>query len=199
MLQVNQCEGKANTMMPTLAEALTLEEFLDLPETKPASEYIDGQIIQKPMPKGKHSAIQGELVPAINSIVKAQGIARAFPELRCTFGDRSIVPDITVFSWQRIPRDENGEVANVFAVAPDWTIEILSPDQGQTKVTKNILHCLKHSTLMGWLIDPAERTVFVYRAKQETEVFDEPGQVLPMPSLVGGLHLTVQDLFDWLS
>jgi Uma2 family endonuclease len=184
--------------MQILAKALTLKEFLDLPETKPASEYIDGQIIQKPMPKGKHSAIQGEFVPAINNVVKAQRIARAFPELRCTFGDRSIVPDITVFNWQRIPRDENGEIANVFAIAPDWTIEILSPDQSQTKVTKNILHCLKHGTLMGWLIDPDEKTVFVYRAKQETEVFDERDQILPIPSLVGELYLTVQDIFDWL-
>jgi Uma2 family endonuclease len=198
MLQVNPCKGKSNTM-PTLTKALTLDEFLNLPETKPAGEYIDGQIIQKPMPKGKHSAIQGEFVPAINNVVKAQCIARAFPELRCTFGDRSIVPDIAVFSWQRIPRDENGEVANVFAIAPDWTIEILSPDQGQTKVTKNILHCLKHGTLMGWLVDPAEKTVFVYRSKQETEVFDEPDQVLPVPSLIGDLHLTVQDVFAWMS
>ncbi len=29
-------------------EILSLEEFLALPETKPASEYIDGQIYQKP-------------------------------------------------------------------------------------------------------------------------------------------------------
>jgi Uma2 family endonuclease len=197
MLQINPCEGKTS-MVSTLIKTLTLEAFLDLPETKPASEYIDGQIIQKPMPKGKHSAIQGEFVSAINNVVKTQCIARAFPELRCTFGDRSIVPDIAVFSWQRIPRDENGEVANVFEITPDWTIEILSPDQGQTKVTKNILHCLKHGTPMGWLIDPAEKTVFVYRSKQETEVFDEPDQVLPVPSLIGELQLTIQDLFAWL-
>ena len=28
----------------------TLEKFLKLPETKPAREYIDGKIYQKPMP-----------------------------------------------------------------------------------------------------------------------------------------------------
>lgn len=28
---------------------LTLEDFLQLSETKPASEYIDGEIIQKPI------------------------------------------------------------------------------------------------------------------------------------------------------
>lgn len=185
-------------MVQIPSKTLTLAEFLKLPETKPASEYIDGQVIQKPMPQGKHSAIQGEFVPAINQVLKPQRIARAFPELRCTFGDRSIVPDIAVFTWNRIPRDQSGEVANTFSVAPDWTIEILSPDQSQTRVTKNILHCLRHGTQVGWLIDPDEQTVFVYRPKQETEVFDGPSEILPVPSFASELHLTIQAVFAWL-
>ncbi|MDZ7957228.1 MAG: Uma2 family endonuclease [Aulosira sp. DedQUE10] len=185
-------------MLQAASKTLTLEEFLQLPETKPASEYIDGQIIPKPMPQGKHSTVQGELVPAINFVVKPKRVARAFPELRCTFGARSTVPDIAVFVWSRIPRDENGEVANTFSLAPDWTIEILSPDQSQTKVIKNILHCLKHGTQMGWLIDPNEQTVFVYRPKQETEVFEEPDALLPTPLFASELQLTVKDLFAWL-
>ncbi len=83
-------------------------------------------------------------------------------------------------------------------MAPDWTIEILSPDQSQTKVTKNILHCLKHGTQIGWLIDPDEQTVFVFRPKQEIEVFDKLDAVLPMPSFASELHLTIKDLFAWL-
>jgi Uma2 family endonuclease len=143
-------------MVQNPPKTLTLAEFLALPETKPASEYSHGQVIQKPMPQGKHSAIQGELVSAITAVVKSKRIARAFPELRCTFGDRSIVPDIAVLTPDRIPRDLNGEIANTFSVAPDWSIEILSPEQSHAKVTKNILHCLKHGTQMGWLIDPSE-------------------------------------------
>lgn len=185
-------------MVRALSKPLTLEEFLQLPETKPANEYIEGQIIQKPMPQGKHSSIQGELVPAINAVIKPQRLGRAFPELRCTFGDRSTVPDISVFTWQRIPRDQNGEVANSFAIAPDWTIEILSPDQSQTRVTKNILHCLKHGTQLGWLIDPDEQTVFVYLPEERIQVFDELENLLPVPSFAAGLELTVGDLFAWL-
>lgn len=185
-------------MVQTPSKAATLEEFLKLPETKPASEYIDGQIIQKPMPQGKHSTIQTELSTAINAVLKPQRIARAFSELRCTFGGRSTVPDVSVFVWDRIPRDDNGEIANVFRVAPDWTIEILSPDQSQTKVTKNILHCLKYETQMGWLIDPEEQTVFVYLPKQQTEVFDELQEQLPVPSFASELRLTIGDLFGWL-
>jgi Uma2 family endonuclease len=115
-------------MVKIPTQSLTLEDFLKLPETEPASEYIDGQIIQKPMPQGEHSVIQTELAPAINLVVKPKHIARAFSELRCTFGGSSIVPDISVFLWGRIPRKENGGIANVFSMAPDWIIEILSPD-----------------------------------------------------------------------
>lgn len=150
------------------------------------------------MPQGKHSAIQGELVSAINGVVKSKRIARAFPQLRSTFGGRSTVPDIAVLVWSRIPSDKNGEVANTFPTAPDWTIEILSPDQSQTKVTTNILHCLRHGTQMGWLIDPDEHTVFVYRPKQEPEVLDEPDEVVSIPSFASELQLIIKDLFAWL-
>ncbi len=94
-------------MIQTSPKTLTLEEFLTLPETEPASEYIDGLITQKPMPQGEHSVIQTELAPAINRVVKPQQIARAFTELRCTFGGHSTVPDIAAFLWHRIPRKES--------------------------------------------------------------------------------------------
>jgi Uma2 family endonuclease len=177
---------------------LTLAEFLQQAETEPASEYIDGQIIRKPMPQGKHSLLQGELVPAANSILKPKRVGRAFPELRCTFGDRSILLDIAVFVWSRIPRDEKREVANTFSIAPDSTIEIPSPDQSLTRVTKNILHCLQHGTEMGWLIDPEEQPVFVYRPRQAIAVFDEPDALLLVPSFASELQLIVKDLFAWL-
>lgn len=185
-------------MVETTLKSLTLERFLQLPETKPASEYIDNQIIQKPRPQGKHSATQCELIIFINAILKAKKVARAFPELRCTFGGRSTVPDVSVFVWNRIPADDNGEIANVFPIAPDWTIEILSPEQSQTKVTKNILHCLNHQTQMGWLIDPDEQCVFVYVSQQQTAVFDEPEMLLPVPSFASELRLSVGELFGWL-
>lgn len=185
-------------MVQTSAKSLTLEAFLALPETKPASEYVDGQIIQKPMPQGKHSVVQGESVNAINAVVKPQKVARAFPELRCTFGGRSTVLDVAVFVWSRIPRDKDGAVANVFRLAPDWTIEILSPDQSQTKVTRNILHCLKHGTQLGWLIDPEERSILAYTSPSQVALFDEPEDILPVPDFAVGLQFTVDTVFGWL-
>jgi Uma2 family endonuclease len=179
-------------------KTVTLEEFLKLPETKPASEYIDGEIIQKTMPQGKHSILQKRLIKKIDQLVEERQIAEAFLELRCVFGGRAIVPDVTVFTWSRIPKDPNGEIANFFALAPDWIIEILSPDQSQTKVTKKILHCLDHGCSLGWLIDPSDRAVIVFSANKQTQIFDEADQVLPVPEWVSELQLTVGELFGWL-
>jgi Uma2 family endonuclease len=185
-------------MMQTVSKKITLSEFLAVPEIKPANELIDGVIYQKPMPQGKHSIIQRELTFTIDRPLRDRKIARAFPELRCTFGDRSTVPDIVVVQWEQIPRNPDGTVANVFAVAPDWTIEILSPEQGQTKVVKNIMHCLKYGTQMGWLIDPEEQTVFIYQPKQEVEIFDKASQRLLMPTFAAELQLSVGEVFNWL-
>lgn len=185
-------------MVQTPIRQLTLEEFMALPDTKPASEYINGEIVQKPMPQGQHSIIQLELGMEINQALRRKGIATAFSELRCTFGGRSIVPDLVVFENARIPCDENGDIENVFSIPPDWTIEILSPEQSTTKVLKNINHCLAHGTQMGWLIDPTDRSVLILGANQTFQIIDEPSTVLPVPAFATSIQLTVEQIFSWI-
>jgi Uma2 family endonuclease len=193
-------------MVQTPVKQITLAEFLDLPETKPASEYIDGQIIQKPMPQGHHSIIQSELATELSLTLRRTGIATTFTELRCTFGDRSIVPDLAVFENARVP-NHAGEIANVFTIlsergfanAPDWTIEILSPGQSANKVLKNINHCLAHGTQMGWLIDPEDRSVIISRIGQNANVIDEPTGILPVPEFARSMQLTIGQMFSWLN
>lgn len=185
-------------MVQTILPTISLEHFLKLSETKPASELIEGQISQKPMPKGKHSALQGDLTSFINVILKSKRIAWAFPELRCSFGDRSIVPDIAVVTWQNIPIDQDGDIENNFFLPPDWTIEILSPDQSATKVMLNILYCLDHGSQMGWLIDPAEQIIIIYQPNQSPVAIASPVQMLLVPDFAKELHLSLGQIFDWL-
>jgi Uma2 family endonuclease len=185
-------------MVQTPTKSLTLAEFLRLPDTKPASEYIDGEVIQKPMPQGEHSTLQGELVTVINGKLKPESVGRAYPELRCTFGGRAIVPDVAVFRTDRIPRKPDGRVENAFNMPPDWTIEILSPEQSQSKVIRNILHCIEHGTEMGWLLDAEEPCIFVYDAKGTVRVFDQVEAIVPVPEFARAVQLTVGEIFGWL-
>lgn len=183
-------------MVQASSQPLTLEEFLTLPETKPASEFINGRIIQKPMPKTRHSRLQGKLTSTINHVVEQQQIAYAFPELRCTFGGRSIVPDIAVLRWNRIKFDDDGEPVDDILIAPDWTIEILSPEQSSNRVTGNILRCLRHGSQLGWLIDPSDRSVLIFLPDRQPELF-QGNELLAVLNDID-LQLTAEQIFNWL-
>ncbi len=174
-------------------ESLTLEEFLRLPETKPASEYLDGEVSQKPMPKARHARLQGKLIDAINRITE---VAYAFPELRCTFSGRSLIPDIAVLCWQTIELDENDEPLDNVFVAPDWTLEILSSDQSSNRVMGNILHCLKHGCQLGWLVDPDDHSIMIFQPQQQPELYWQNDKLVVLKGIE--LDLTAQQVFDWL-
>ena len=176
----------------------SLEEFLQLPETEPASEFIDGQIYQKPMPQGKHSRLQTRFSAAINEVGEPQQLACAFTELRCTFGGRSIVPDISIFEWDRIPLDENAEITNKIVIAPDWVIEMLSPEQSSSRVIDKIVFCLNNGTKLGWFIEPQERLIMVFVPHQLPAV-KEGEDSLPVLNVLTDWRLSVADVFDLLS
>jgi Uma2 family endonuclease len=183
--------------MVAITPPLTLENFLQQPETKPASEFINGKIIQKPMPQGKHSPLQGKLCEKINQVASTAKIAYAFPELRCVFGGNAIVPDVAVFHWSRIPLSATGQIANRFETHPDWSIEILSPEQSQTKVLANLLHCIQDGSELGWLIDPEEESVLILLPEQRIQLLRGDSS---LPILNGvDLSLTVAELFGWLT
>lgn len=183
-------------MTITLLQVKNLSEFLKCPETKPASEYINGEIIQKPMPKGKHSRLELRLCNAINEQAEPDKMAYAFPELRCSFSDRSIVPDIAVFRWSNIPFEEDGEVPNDFLLPPDWIVEILSPEQSANQVMGKILYSLRSGSQLGWLVDPQDRSIVVFEPNKQPEWLTGSDR----PQTLAGLELdlTIEQIFGWL-
>jgi Uma2 family endonuclease len=177
---------------------LTLEAFLEMPETKPASEYINGCIEQKTMPQGKHSVLQIKLATLINQYGETQERAYGFPELRCTFSGHSIVPDIAVFEWERIPLDKWGEIANKISIAPDWIIEILSPGQSSIKPISKLSFALQNGTKLGWLISPKDRIVLVFQG-EKLPLSYQKDDLLPVLDCINDWQFSVNNLFRLLS
>jgi Uma2 family endonuclease len=102
-----------------------------------------------------------------------------------------------VFRWERIPFQPSGKIANRFKIHPDWAIEILSPDQRRTKVLSNLLHCSRHGTELGWLLDPEEESILAVFSGQRVELFEGTAH-LPIPKAIE-LELTVEQVFGWLT
>jgi Uma2 family endonuclease len=69
-------------MVKIISNLVTLQEFLEQPETKTASEYINGEIIQKPIPKGRHSRLQGKLCAVLPNLTLTLTVSQIFDWLK---------------------------------------------------------------------------------------------------------------------
>lgn len=80
--------------------------------------------------------------------------------------------------------------------APDWMIEILSPEQSTTKLIAKIQACLAEGTQLGWLIDSTERVVMVLLPDRRLMLLSN-GDRLPVLRDIPRV-LTVDQVFAWL-
>ncbi|MEZ2236980.1 Uma2 family endonuclease [Microcoleus sp.] len=152
---------------------LSLTDFLAQPdiESSPAWELILGQAVQKTMPTLFHSRLQHNLVNYINDRTDR---FEAIPELRCLVIPYSPVPDIAIVAGDRLT-DEDGPLNG----APDWLIEIRSPDQSTLKLQNKILHCLINGTQLAWLIDLSHQQVWVWQG-EELPIICSGADILPV-------------------
>lgn len=178
---------------------MTLAEFLELPEEKPALEYEAGAVKQKVSPKAPHSRLQFWLARLFDSSDSPGKQAAAFPEARVTFGGQSLVPDLIVYCWDRIPREANGRVVEDFTTPPDIAVEILSPGQGRAAYEQRCRWYVEHDVQIALLVSPRNESVQVFRRGQEPSLLrgDDPISLAPV---LPGLRLAVRDLFSalWL-
>jgi Uma2 family endonuclease len=177
---------------------MSLAQFLALAEKEPPLEFEDGVVTQKVSPKGRHSALQAELIELFNRHGRPRKFARAFPELRTTFGGRSYVPDVAVYRWERIPLDSSGRIADDFRVAPDVAVEIVSPKQSTTKIVRRCVWYVNHGVRVALQVDPFDESVLVFRASQTPLALRGPDRI-DLDDVLPGLVVTVADLIGALA
>jgi Uma2 family endonuclease len=183
--------------MAIRVQAHTLEEFLALPERKPALEFADGVITQKVSPKGHHSALQLDIAERLNAAARPRKRARAFPELRVSFAGVSRVPDVVLYRWDRIPVDESGRLVNDFTVPPDVTIEIVSPRQGVNALVGRCAWYISHGVCLALLVDPTDESVTAFQ-EGAAPAYWRGSDRIDLGEILPGFDLTVEGLFDTL-
>ena len=178
-------------------EVLDLQQFLCLPEIKPALEFLGGRVMQKVSPTVPHSLLGFRLAKRLDEHASATKSGLVLPDLRCSFGGESLVPDICVFARGRLPRDQKGSYVERVSLAPDLAVEILSPGQTLTQMKAKLARCVANGVRLAWLIQPRTRRVFVFRPGLPPQELG-PGAVLDGHEILPGLTLPLDELFGWL-
>jgi Uma2 family endonuclease len=80
-------------------------------------------------------------------------------------------------------------------ICPDFVVELRSPSDSLNFLREKMEEYVANGAQLGWLIDPFERKVYVYRPGAETEVLEDPVTVSGEP-LLRGFALDMRALWD---
>jgi Uma2 family endonuclease len=148
---------------------------ITVPETKPATEWILGEAVQKVSPRRRHSLLQVALVEALRRWSRGRGDLGTEWRFRITppgQATRPLVPDIAFLSNER-KAGLVGEELEVPNVAPDIVAEILSPDDRPDRVDDKRATYLAAGVRLVIIVDPEARTLEAYDTSGHT-TFAEP-------------------------
>ncbi len=134
---------------------------IDLPETKPETEWVRGRALQKVSPTPNHSFLQGALVIALTAWAEERGKVGPEWRFRITPPDeptRPLVPDVAFVRNERL-RDLSDEELEASRFAPDIAVEILSPGDRRADIEDKVRVYLASGTELIILVNPRQSTV----------------------------------------
>lgn len=183
--------------MASVKGHMTLQEFEALPEQEPPLELIDGAVQQKVSPQGEHVAIQAFLFETVNGYGRSRRLALAFPEWHGSFRDDSLVPDVLIYRWARIPRTAAGRVANRQQAVPDVAVEVLSPDRRKRDARDKCRRSIASGVPIALLIDTRDETAERYGGDGSVVVLRADDRI-DLDLVLPGFELTVVRLCQGL-
>ncbi|MFN0109623.1 MAG: Uma2 family endonuclease [Blastocatellia bacterium] len=102
------------------------------------------------------------------------------------------------FSWIRRERWEalTEKQRQVFPpICPDFVVELRSRTDRLNKLKAKMEEYIENGAQLGWLIDPKEKKVHVYRSNAEVEILDKP-KSLSGGKVLKGLKLDLTGILD---
>ncbi len=79
-------------------------------------------------------------------------------------------------------------------ICPDFVVELRSGSDSLSKLRAKMDEYMENGARLGWLIDPQNRRVYVYRTGSEVEILENPDSVAADPEL-DGFTLKLMDIW----
>ncbi len=188
----------AETAMSTMNPAVvyTAADLIKMPEHEVRYELVAGELRTMTPTGGAHGVVTGNLFGALFQHVQAAALGRLFTEatgfqLRRD-PDTVRCPDVAFVRADRLPSEGLGPT--FLDLAPDLTVEVMSPSDTVSAVGEKIEEYLAAGVRAIWIVDPANRTVTVHEAGQAVRILRE-GDVLDGGEVVPGFQSPVAGVF----
>lgn len=103
-------------------------------------------------------------------------------------------PDVSWMIKQKWEALSPSERRRFSRVVPDFVIELMSPSDSLADMQVKMAEYIENGVRLGWLIDPMDKKVHIYRANGEVEVLDDP-ETVSGEDVLKGFELKVRDIW----
>lgn len=103
-------------------------------------------------------------------------------------------PDVSWILKKRVEKLSLAERRKFARIVPDFVIELRSPSDALADLQNKMTEYIENGVRLGWLIDPSEKKVHVYRTNGEVEILENPKKVSGEDVLVG-FELNVREIW----
>lgn len=133
---------------------VTFEAFEQLPDVPGKRELIDGEVIELPPPKFRHTKIAQRLYDLLRAAPPGK---RTFQEAGYRLADGWVQPDVSVTYPEQLV--EGGYLKG----SPVLAIEILSPSNTAGQIERKLTLYFSEGANEVWVVDPDKRNMTAYR------------------------------------
>ena len=176
------------------------EEFLEFCRRNPDARIereSNGEIIVMAPAFTETGGMNMSLSFFVASWARQDGTGRAFESSTgFTLPNRALrSPDASWVSFERWNGLSDEERAGFAKISPDFVVELRSTSDSLPKVRAKMDEYMENGSLLGWLIDPIERKVYIYHPKHGVEVLDDPAEISG-EDVMPGFILKLTEIWD---
>lgn len=174
-----------------------LFEFCQLNRDLRIERTAEGDLIIMPPTGGKTGIRNFKLITSFGSWVKRDATGQGF-DSSTVFGLPNHAKRSPDVSWVRNERwDSLSELQQKKfpPLCPDFAVELRSDTDSLKALQEKLEEYIENGAQLGWLIDPLEKKVYVYRQGRPVEILNDP-QTIAGETLLPGFILDLRELWD---
>jgi Uma2 family endonuclease len=175
-----------------LSQVYTVEDFMALPDNGKRYELIEGELIEMPGANLKHGKITSLLFGELHDYLKQKPLGTVLNNLAFQLNRKNApIPDL---AFVKIERLNNLDETKPFPGAPDLAVEIMSPTDKWSEVSKKVRLYLANGTSLVWIVDPFDLAVNVYTPPRQRQLLLET-DILTGGKLISGFSVPIARIF----
>lgn len=184
-------------MTTHVAGTITADELLRLPDDSLRRELIAGELRVMSPAGAEHGRVAMTAGRLLSTHVHDAGVGATFGAetgfILARDPDTVRAPDASFVTHEHV--EAIGRTAKYWPQAPDFAIEVVSPDDGRREVESKAFDWLRGGAAAVLVLDPGKLTAAVYRAPDRVTLHDSHDEI-DLGDAVPGWRVAVADFFE---